>query len=102
MPLRQVCTKHELHELAHDWLLPNPIFLVHVDEEGLSHHVFPFPSTGDPDDGQVYLRVQEFRLDPLLGHILMLRRLLTCTHPFPDVIQGRKSVGTLVVSSGLI
>ena len=27
----------------------------------MSHHVHPFPSSGDPDDGQVYLRVQEFK-----------------------------------------
>lgn len=31
------------------------------EEEGLTHHVFPFPASGDPDDGNIYLRVQDFR-----------------------------------------
>lgn len=38
------------------------------EEEGLTHHVFPFPASGDPDDGNIYLRVQSFRGDQAFVH----------------------------------
>ncbi|GAX86503.1 hypothetical protein CEUSTIGMA_g13911.t1 [Chlamydomonas eustigma] len=37
-------------------------------EDGISHHVYPFPPSGDPDDGQLYLRVQEFSGSKALVH----------------------------------
>lgn len=37
-------------------------------DAGLTHHIFPFSTAGDPDDGQDYLRVQEIRGDRSFVH----------------------------------